>query len=297
MPELAEVEHFRRRWAVAVGERIRAVGIHRDVRVFRECDVDALVEHLPGRRFVSSQAAGKQMLFGFSGGAWLGVHLGMTGSLEFVKRAATTAAATAAAATAAIPAAAPTPADRHEHLVLETARGRLVFRDPRLFGRVRFDLGRVAPQWWRAIPPPLASDEFTPADLSDFLERRAKSPLKAVLLMQERFPGVGNWMADEILWRAELHPARRAGGLDPGERRRLYHWLRWVCRESMRLVAPNFDDPPATWLFTHRWSDGGICPRTGHALVRETIGGRTTCWSPGRQRPPRKLVKKSTSEG
>jgi len=295
VPELAEVEHFRRRWAVAVGERIRTVSVHRNARVFRACDVAALVEDLPGRRLLSSEAAGKQMLFGFSGGAWLGIHLGMTGSLEFVNPDATATATATDTATATAPA--PAPADRHDHLVLETPSGRLVFRDPRLFGRIRFDRGRGAPAWWLAIPPPLTSDEFMLADLGTFLDRRAKSPLKAVLLMQERFPGVGNWMADEILWRAELHPARQAGSLDLPERRRLYRWLRWVCRESMRVVAPSFADPPASWLFRHRWSDGGLCPRTGHALVRETIGGRTTCWSPGRQPSPRKLVKKSTSRG
>ena len=41
---------------------------------------------------------------------------------------------------------------------------------------------------------------------------------------------------------------------------------------------------PRSWLFLHRWSDGGRCPRTGALLRRDTIGGRTSCWSPGRQR-------------
>jgi len=41
---------------------------------------------------------------------------------------------------------------------------------------------------------------------------------------------------------------------------------------------------PDTWLFNHRWAGGGRCPRTGVPLVREEIGGRTTCWSPGRQK-------------
>ena len=39
------------------------------------------------------------------------------------------------------------------------------------------------------------------------------APVKAVLLMQERFPGIGNWMADEVLWRAAIHPRRAAGTL------------------------------------------------------------------------------------
>jgi hypothetical protein len=36
-------------------------------------------------------------------------------------------------------------------------------------------------------------------------------------LVQERFPGVGNWMADEILWRACIHPSKRCGQLSDDE--------------------------------------------------------------------------------
>ena len=41
---------------------------------------------------------------------------------------------------------------------------------------------------------------------------------------------------------------------------------------------------PDAWLFNHRWRDGGRCPRTGRPLVRAEVGGRTTCWSPARQK-------------
>ena len=41
---------------------------------------------------------------------------------------------------------------------------------------------------------------------------------------------------------------------------------------------------PKTWLFLHRWEDGGRCPKTKKLLHREEVGGRTTCWSPARQK-------------
>ena len=41
---------------------------------------------------------------------------------------------------------------------------------------------------------------------------------------------------------------------------------------------------PRTWLFRHRWRPGGLCPKTGKPLAHATIGGRTTCWSPARQK-------------
>jgi formamidopyrimidine-DNA glycosylase len=136
------------------------------------------------------------------------------------------------------------------------------------------------------------SEEFSLDAVAAFLRRRARAPIKAVLLMQERFPGIGNWMADEILWRAAIHPAQPAGTLRPAEVRVLWRECRQVARRALTTIAGRGDDLPRdlneripdAWLFKHRWRDGGRCPRTRVPLQRDTIGGRTTCWSPGRQR-------------
>ncbi|HVU23168.1 MAG TPA: DNA-formamidopyrimidine glycosylase family protein [Opitutus sp.] len=272
MPELAEVEFFRKRWhRAAAGRRIGRVQLHPGAKVFRGAKPAAIRRALTGARLLSSSAAAKQMLFRFSGDAWLGIHLGMSGELRV-----------------ATPRHAPS---RHEHLVLETARAALVFEDPRMFGRVQFHRGAQPPRWWTSIAPAILSAEFTPAVVAAFLQRRARAPVKAVLLMQERFPGVGNWMADEILWRAAIHPRRPAGSLSAGETKTLWRECRRVCRLALDTIAGRGQNPPRnlnvniprTWLFWHRWEDGGRCPRTGAPLVREEIGGRTTCWSPGRQ--------------
>jgi formamidopyrimidine-DNA glycosylase len=153
-----------------------------------------------------------------------------------------------------------------------------------MFGQVRFTRGGTAPEWWTRIPPALTSDAFGLAELTAFLQQRRRAPIKAVLLMQERFPGIGNWMADEILWRAAIHPRQPAGSLSAAEQRTLYREVRWVCRRALETIGETFDDPPRSWLFPHRWRDGGVCPRTRTPLSRDTIGGRTTCWSPARQR-------------
>jgi formamidopyrimidine-DNA glycosylase len=116
-----------------------------------------------------------------------------------------------------------------------------------------------------------------------FLRRRARTAIKPVLLMQERFPGIGNWMADEVLWRAGFHPQAKAGSFGPRSVRKLHATLREVCAEAMAVIGKDWSDPPDTWLFNHRWKDGGRCPRSKKPLVREDVGGRTTCWSPERQ--------------
>ena len=273
MPELAEVEFFRKRWHLAAaGQKILAVEVHPAAKVFRGTDANALKSTLTGTKFLSSAAEAKQMLFRFSGDACLGIHLGMSGDL-YVQ-----------------------PSDyapaKHDHLILTTKHHQLVFSDPRMFGRVLFHHGKQPPLWWTKIAPPILSPGFTVDAVADFLRRRSRAPIKAVLLMQERFPGVGNWMADEILWRAAIHPKQPAGSLTPTEVKVLWRECRKLCRLALEKIAGKGDslprdlnvNIPESWLFRHRWREGGRDPKTGVLLQREEIGGRTTCWSPARQK-------------
>jgi formamidopyrimidine-DNA glycosylase len=277
MPELAEVEFFRKRWDQAAhGARILRVHTHDTKKLFRSAPAATLHAALTHATLTSSAAAAKQMLFGFVTAektqAWLGLHLGMTGALSV-------------APTTHVP-------RKHDHLVLFTDRQALVFSDPRMFGKIEFNVGPEAPGWWTKIAPALCSAPFTVATVADFLRRRGRAPIKAVLLMQERFPGIGNWMADEILWRAAIHPARLAGSLGPAEVRLLWRECRHVARLALTAIAgrgkklpPDLNvNIPDSWLFNHRWQKGGLCPITKKPLARAEIGGRTSCWSPARQK-------------
>jgi formamidopyrimidine-DNA glycosylase len=272
MPELAEVEFFRKRWGAGHGSRVLAVLAHGRAKVFRGCAAALLRRQLTGTKLLRSETAAKQMLFRFSGGGWLGVHLGMSGELRVEPR--------------------DYAPQKHDHLVLRQRRRALVFTDPRMFGGVLISTGKTPPRWWTKIAPPILSASFTAEAVAAFLRRRARAPIKAVLLMQERFPGIGNWMADEVLWRAAIHPRRLAGSLTPAEVRTLHRECQKVCRLALDTIAgrgaylpPNLNAHiPKTWLFWHRWEDGGRCPRTGAKLIRAEIGGRTTCWSPARQK-------------
>jgi formamidopyrimidine-DNA glycosylase len=102
--------------------------------------------------------------------------------------------------------------------------------------------------------------------------------------MQSGFPGIGNWMADEILWRAKIRPATYAGKLTKNNRAALLKEAKFVARESLRTLGRDFSDPPKSWLIHQRWKAGGICPKHKTKLRRATIGGRTTAWCPRCQR-------------
>ena len=264
MPELAEVEFFRRQWDCGLGQKILTVKLHPRKRIFRGSDPRKIVEGLSGRRFLRSRARGKQMLFEFSGGNWIGIHLGMSGKLR------------------AEPAG--FHPEKHDHLVLQQRRQALVLRDARLFGQVRFHQGRGEPEWWRAGGPDISSAQFNRQFVNAFLDRHARAPIKAVLLLQNGFAGIGNWMADEILWRAKIAPATSARLLSGAQRSRLLRETRFVASEALRIIGPDFSDPPPGWLIHQKWKREGVCPRHRVPLRKEIHGGRTTAWCPRCQR-------------
>ena len=227
MPELAEVEYYRRQWDPGLGARVLAVELHPQKRIFRGSDVRALKRQLTGAKLLRSTARGKQMLFEFSGPNWLGLHLGMSGAMRIEAR--------------------EFRPEKHDHLVLRQAKRALVFRDPRLFGRVRFHHGELHPEWWPPNLPQIGDRSFNRAFFESFLQRHRRAPIKGVLLMQAGFPGIGNWMADEILWRAKVAPARRAGDVVHAQRAALLRETRFVARESIRIISADFGGRTTAW--------------------------------------------------
>ncbi len=258
MPELAEVEYYRRQWDPGLGDRVERVDLHAAKRIFRGTDTRTLRSELTGSRLQRSEARGKKMRFVFSGNSSLGIHLGMTGKLSVAD--------------------AKFRPEKHDHLVLYQKKRSLVFRDARQFGRAQFHHGKSTPLWWSDETPDISSRGFTRKYLDAFLQRHRKAPIKAVLLLQSGFAGIGNWMADEILWRARISPRIIAGKLSAAQRAALWKEIRFVARASLRIIGRDFSDPPKTWLIQHRWKRGGVCPRDGAQLKRATIGGRTTAW-------------------
>lgn len=192
--------------------------------------------------------------------SWLGIHLGMTGKIRVESQ--------------------NFRPDKHDHLVLYQRDRALVFIDSRQFGRVRFHHGDEGPDWWKSDVPEIIAPQFDQQFVDRFLDRHRKAPIKAVLLLQSGFSGIGNWMADEILWRAKILPSRPAGKLNADQRVALFRATKFVAKRSLQTLGRDYSDPPRNWLIHERWKRDGICPIHRTPLRRATIGGRTTAWCP-----------------
>ncbi len=276
MPELAEVELARRIWARSEGEKVVEVCAHAPARIFRDLPARAL-EVLVGLEFTGSTHHGKRMYLTF-GGVWhLEVHLGMSGKVYRAEPG--------------------YEAVKHDHLILRLDGSTLVLNDYRMFGRV---LLHEDPAPWESLPPDPLSRQFTRALVREMVEARPRKVLKGALLDQSLFPGVGNWMADEICWRLQVHPALPLGEVCPEA---LYKEVKAVCKGAIQYVADRNMErtpkelgfaaggyvdqvPPESWLFQHRWKKGGTCPRCDVPLERDTIATRTTAWCAQCQAPP-----------
>ncbi len=131
----------------------------------------------------------------------------------------------------------------------------------------------VARMLRRQGPDALAVDrgEFEAALAS----RRGR--VKTVLTDQSVLAGLGNLLADEILWRARLNPTRRASDLTEADRRGLYTHMRRTLRSA---VTAGCVPPRDSWLTGHRDDPLPACPRCRNPLRRSRMAGRTTVWCP-----------------
>ncbi|HVC69003.1 MAG TPA: DNA-formamidopyrimidine glycosylase family protein [Acidimicrobiales bacterium] len=265
MPELPEVEAYRRLAESALDRPIAIVAVH-DPRFLRGETPPARVKKiLVGASFCAARRIGKLLVLDLAGTPAatdhrLGLRFGMTGSL-FVDG--------LSAVDELIYSSRSRGARWDRFGVIFTDGGSLVVHDPRLLGGVALDPDESA------LGPDAMT--LTPAQLRHALEGSA-APLKARLLDQARIAGVGNLLADEILWRASLNPNRRAGSLTPAEIRRLHRHLRVTLDELSARGGSHLGD-----LMPQR-HPGGRCPRDGAELRRSTVGGRTSWWCPRHQR-------------
>lgn len=149
-----------------------------------------------------------------------------------------------------------------------TDGSRLAINDPRRLGGVALD--------------PLEATLGPDANAVTLTELRtalqSDAVLKARLMNQTRLAGVGNLIADELLWRAGLAPQRVARTLTHDETKVLHKHLKLTLRDLQKRGGSHTGD-----LMPHR-KQGGRCPRDGAALSRATVGGRTTWWCPAHQR-------------
>lgn len=261
MPELIEVEVYRRLADGAVGRRVTTVEAPDAWYLKRGLTAAQVVDAVEGATITGTDRVGKLLVVRLDDDRpVLGLRFGMTGRLVLDGE--------APIARLEYSSGRDDPAWDRFALVLDDG-ARLRLSDPRRLGGVELDpdVGALGPD----------ASSLTPGQLRRALAD-STAPLKARLLDQSRVAGLGNLLVDEVLWRAGLDPARRSGGVTTAEVGRLQRHLRVTVLLLYDRGGSHTGD-----LHPERHRDGH-CPRDGAPLDRRSIGGRTTYSCPVHQR-------------
>mmetsp|Transcript_29869 Transcript_29869/g.91461 ORF Transcript_29869/g.91461 Transcript_29869/m.91461 type:complete len:373 (+) Transcript_29869:101-1219(+) len=289
MPELPEVEAERRLMEThLVGKRVATVvareqgggprnGLFDDKVIGEGVTPERFVAALTGVTVLSAKRKGKQLYLELDSARHLLIHNGMTGALLVRGRRA--------------PAYKNAKFDeqwppRFCKFELKTQDGTdVAFVDSRRFGRAYLrgaDAEAVSPLADLAVDP-FVSELDLPTMVAGFAARSA--PIKAVLLDQRAVVcGVGNWIADEVLYQSRVLPSTPANALAP----EAVADLRGALKEVLRVACDADAEAtqfPRTWLFHYRWAkqtSGSIASPLGR-IHFATVGGRTTAFVPAKQ--------------
>ncbi len=182
---------------------------------------------------------------------WLRLHFGMTGSLQYFKN--------------------DEQASRYARVLFVFANNhRLAFDDQRQFGQIGL---------LRDVDEFLKERELGPdapdLGLGEFrkIVGKHRGAVKSVLMNQRLISGIGNIYADEILFRARIHPATEISRLGDKVLTKLFRATRYILEKAITAKA-DVIQMPKSWLLPHR-GKGGKCPRCGRKLRSARVGGRT----------------------
>jgi formamidopyrimidine-DNA glycosylase len=248
VPELPEAERARQTLESAVGRTIVAVN-DSDTYVSRPHQPGEIGAALIGHKVIEARRRGKFLWLETDDGPVLGLHLGMAGRILVD----------------------PDDTTRWDRFTLEFEDGgRLVLRDKRRLGRALLnpDFSHVGPD--AAI---VTREEFRR------LIGSGRTAVKARLLNQHAISGVGNLLADQVLWQARISPLRLTSDLTTDELDKLRRELRSAIRSAIAKGGVH----TGRFVQARRGVDRrepGHCPRDGTPLRRDTVGGRTTYWCP-----------------
>ena len=278
MPELPEVETIRRGLNdLILGQDIKKI----EVLCEKSCQGRPVLGKVKGlRRF------GKALIIDLDNDYSLLIHLRMTGQLIYDgKRKGSSQSGSRYAAghpsdnfTDKLP-------NKQTRIIIKLTNGTLFFNDQRKFGFIKFlktseienepFIKKLAKEPWQ-----MATEE-----LYAKLQRHKSACIKATILDQTIIAGLGNIYADEALFAAKIHPARRSGSLTRKETELLLKSAREVMDKSIDSGGSTMatyvkaDGTKGDYLekFANVFRcEGKPCPRCGATLIKTRIAGRGT---------------------
>ncbi|XP_073302775.1 formamidopyrimidine-DNA glycosylase isoform X2 [Primulina huaijiensis] len=277
MPELPEVEAARRAIEEnCLGKRIKNSTVADDPKVIDGVSPSDFEASIVGKRIVAAHRKGKNMWLQLDSPPFPSFQFGMTGAVYIKGVAVTKYKRSAVKDTDEWP-------SKYSKFFVALDDGlEFSFTDKRRFAKVRLlddpvsvpPISELGPD---ALVDPMAVDEFC-----NSLSKK-KIGIKALLLDQSFISGIGNWMADEILYQARIHPQQSASSMSKENCSTLVKCINEVIKNSVEVGADS-SQFPSNWIFHSREKKPGKAFVDGKKIEFITAGGRTTAYVPELQK-------------
>ena len=308
MPEIAEVArtvHFIRKHLV--GKTISKVVATEDANVYGKVGTSAgeFQKHMTGKKVVDAGQQGKYFWIIMSSPPHPVMHFGMSGWLKFKSEHTYYYRPKSGEEKEAWP-------PKFMKFILETKPEKneetieAAFVDMRRFARIRLvdcpgDKIREFTPLKENGPDPVVDRDIVTLDWLIEKCHAKKVPIKAMLLDQANISGIGNWVGDEIMYHAKMHPEQYANTLSNDQISQLHKSIHYICTTAVDLLGDS-EQFPEDWLFKHRWGKGkkgssNTMP-SGEKILFLTVGGRTSAVVPSVQKKTGPVAKEmSEAEG
>lgn len=263
MPELPEVETFRRYFEeTSLHQKVTAIKVAEKSEKLFKAPIEELIEKVTHNQFTGTSRIGKYLFVHLQKQGYMVVHFGMTGDFSYFQQD-------------------ETPPKRAKVFFKFDNGFCLSYNSRRKFGWL--DLAENIEDYQKSKK--LGPDALD-IDAGYLFERLQKStaPVKARLLDQSVMAGVGNWVADEVLYQSKIHPGTTCHQLGKEDYQRLQESIKHILEVSVEKAA-DWDAFPDYFMVKQR-EKNGRCPETGEKLEIIEVGGRTTYFCPVLQRLP-----------
>ncbi|CAO2815227.1 unnamed protein product [Amaranthus hypochondriacus] len=301
MPELPEVEAARSAIAEhCIGKKIVKAIIADDTKVIVGVSRSDFEASILNKTIVAAHRKGKNMWLQLNSPPFPSFQFGMAGAVYIKGVAVTKYKRSAVKDTDEWP-------SKYSMFFIELDDGlELSFTDKRRFATVRLlDNPAYVPPI-SALGPDALLEPMTEGEFFNSLSKK-KTAIKAVLLDQSFISGIGNWIADEVLYQARIHPSQSASSLSKDESSRLLKSIKEVLEKAVEVGADS-SQYPTGWIFHSREKKPGKAFVDGKKIDFVTVGGRTTAYVPELQKlngvqatkapaKPRKQASKKNNNG
>ena len=252
MPELPEVEMYRRYFeGTALHQKINRIEIHHPKVLGAQFENFSTL--LVGDSFQSTQRWGKTLFLSTAKNKTVYMHFGMTGYLEYYNHS--------------------LEAPKYSRVVFSFENGfNLAYISQRMFGRLGVTLdvqNYVASKSLGKDSLEISKEQFT-TDLA-----KKNKNIKAALLDQSVSAGVGNWIADEILYHALVYPTTPVKNLAFNQLQDIFAKMREIMEVAIEVDAIR-DQLPPHYITKYGRKTSIDCPRCKNVIDKTKVGGRGT---------------------